>query len=96
MAGKGAAKRHKKIAKKRGPTTPAVGDIKLRSVPEALSTFENIIAAYARGRISRVKFTGLVYGLNSYTNLLRLSLEAEILKRLEKLEEDIGIKQNGA
>jgi len=95
MAGKEAAKRHRKIAKKRGVTTPAIGDIKLQNVPEALQTFQNIISAYAHNKIKRPKFTALVYGLNSLTNMLRLSLEAEILKRIEGIEKILTGENDG-
>ena len=89
MAGKEAKARADKRRKKRGRTTPAIKDIKLLSVPEALQTFENIISAYVRNKIKRPKFTALIYGLNGLTNMLRLSIEAEILKRIERIENRI-------
>jgi len=95
MAGKEAAKRNRQMVKKRGCTTPGIGDIKLQNVPEALQTFENIISAYAHNKIKRPKFTALVYGLNSLTNMLRLSLEAEILKRIESIEKFITGENDG-
>jgi hypothetical protein len=86
MAGKGAAKRRKKRIRA-GATTPLI--FSLKTVSEALNSFETLIKAFSENRIKRQKYTGLVYGLNSYACLLRLSKELEIEGRLRLLEEKI-------
>ncbi len=86
MAGRGAAKRAKKRRKQGGTTTALITTITLTTVPKALSTFEGIIKAFAYGKIKRPKYTGLIYGLNAYTQLLRLKIEYETQQKIEKLE----------
>jgi hypothetical protein len=97
MAGRQAKKRAKQRRKKGGTTPRVLFEIKLSSVPAALNTFEKIIGAFYSGKLKRPKYTGLVYGLNSFAALLRLKQEGEIMQKIAKLEKLIeqktGVKQ---
>ncbi|RPJ09630.1 MAG: hypothetical protein EHM28_01025 [Spirochaetaceae bacterium] len=90
MAGKASKQRAQKRRADKVRLTPTIyQDIHIQDVPATIGTFQGIIAAFGRGELDRATYTGLVYGLNCFTGLLRLSLELEMEARLRRIEEAI-------
>jgi hypothetical protein len=90
--GRGSKKRARQRAKRRakGGTRPSLFDIKIKTLPSALSTFEGILAAFNAGKLKREKFTALIYGLNAYAGFFRMKTDYEIKTKLEAVEHKIN------